>query len=155
MPILQLRSQLNLHTRCENQIENEIDRRPPRAGDKNLCQDYRRQYPNGIHRTVSPTRQYNCHGLTFACRRTWIWKSEEIAKILRDDEYVSVELKDIAPGDVVVYAMNGDAEHSGIVIQAGSVPIILSKWGPAHEVIHRVNDCPYDSAQTTYYRINT
>ncbi len=59
------------------------------------------------------------------------------------------------PGDVVVYSNSGDVEHSGIVIGKDFVPLILSKWGPAHEVIHRVNDCPYDSQQVTYYRIKT
>jgi len=155
MPFLSLRSELNLHTRCENQIQNEIDRRPPRAGDQRLCEDYRRDYPNAQHRPTTPTRQYNCHGLTFACRRTWIWKSSEVAKILTDDEYQPIELRDVLPGDIVLYTQNGDVEHSGIVIKSGYVPIILSKWGPAHEVVHRVNDCPYDAAQVSYHRITT
>jgi hypothetical protein len=153
MPILSLRSELSLHTRCENQIENEIDRRPPRAGDQKLCEDYRRDYPGARHRPTSATRQYNCHGLTFGCRRTWIWKPSEIAKILNDDDYHPVESKDVLPGDIVVYTQNGDAEHSGIVISAGLVPWVLSKWGPAHEVLHRVNECPYDAMQISYYRI--
>lgn len=153
MAILSLTAQLNLHTRCENQIENEIDRRPPRAGDQMLVNDYVRQFSNATHRTTSPSRKYNCHGLTFAGRRTWVWKASEIEKILRDDEYEIVDFGKILPGDVVVYRQNGDAEHSGIVISTGPPPIILSKWGPAHEVIHRVNDCPYNSMQLTYYRI--
>jgi hypothetical protein len=41
------------------------------------------------------------------------------------------------------------------VIANGFVPVVLSKWGPAHEVIHRVNDCPYDATQILYYRIRT
>lgn len=154
MPILQLRSQLNLHTRCENQIENEIDRHLPRAGDRALSDDYRAKYPSGRHRPVGPSRQYNCHGLTFASRRTWIWKSSEIEKILKDDEYEMVELKDVLPGDIVVYTQDGDVEHSGIVLSVDPVPYILSKWGPLHEVIHGVNECPY-SGSITYYRIRT
>jgi hypothetical protein len=155
MPLLRIFSELNLHTRCENQIENEIDRRPIRAGDLELSQDYVKGHPSCVHRPTAPTRKYNCHGLTFASRRTWICKSSEIGKILRDDEYEQVELKDVLPGDVVIYVQNGDVEHSGVVIASGFVPVVLSKWGPAHEVIHRVNDCPYDAMEILYYRIRT
>jgi len=155
MPILELSSQLDLHTRCENQVENEIDRRPVRAGDEQACEDCRRAYPNARHRPTPPSRKYNCHGLTFAARRTWIWKPSEITKILNDDEYEPVNLCDIMPGDIAVYTRNGDVEHSGVVIEGGYVPMILSKWGPAHEVLHRVNDCPYDAMQVSYYRITT
>lgn len=155
MPILLPYSEIKLDTRCENQIENEIDRRAIRAGDQALSRDYVRDYPACTHRPVSPSRKYNCHGLTFASRRTWISKASEIAKLLQDDGYQPVELDHILPGDIVVYFQNGDAEHSGIIIQSGFVPIVLSKWGPAHEVIHRVNDCPYDSMEIKYYRIRT
>jgi len=155
MAILLPYSELKLETRCHNQIENEIDRRAIRAGDEELSRDYVKDYPGGKHRPVSPSRKYNCHGLTFGSRRTWISRASEIAKILKDDEYHSIEIKEVMPGDIVVYFQNGDAEHSGIVIESGFVPIVLSKWGPAHEVVHRVNDCPYDSMQIAYYRIKT
>jgi hypothetical protein len=155
MPILLPYSELKLDTRCENQVENEIDRRPIRTGDELLSEDYKKDYSGGKHRPVAPTRKYNCHGLTFASRRTWISKTSEVMKILKDDEYEPIDIKDVLPGDIVVYSRNGDAEHSGIVIKSDFVPIILSKWGPAHEVIHRVNDCPYDSMQIVYYRIKT
>ena len=154
MSVLSLSSELNLHTRCENQIENVINRSPSIAGEYTLCADYRRDYPNAKHRPTGPTRQYNCHGLTFASRRTWIWKASEVAKILRDDDYRQIQVKDVLPGDIVLYTENGDAEHSGVVIKIGDVPIVLSKWGPAHEVIHLANDCPYDAMQISYHRIN-
>lgn len=155
MPILLPSSELNLHTRAENQIENEINRSPVRPMDVVLSREYEKNYPGGKHRPVQPSRKYNCHGLTFASRRTWIWKPSEIQKILMDDDYQSVELKDVLPGDIAVYLQNGDPEHSGIVVEAGYVPLILSKWGAAHEVIHRVNDCPYDAMQVSYFRIKT
>lgn len=155
MPILLMRSQLALHTRCENQVSNEIDRSPLRAGDALAVEDYKRKYSSSRHRPVAPSRKYNCHGLTFASRRTWIWAPEEIAKILRDDEYEQVALEDVLPGDVVVYFTNGDAEHSGVVVGLQIVPIILSKWGAAHEVIHRVNECPYNASQISYFRVRT
>jgi len=155
MSLLELRSQLDLHTRRENQVENETDRRPVRAGDEILSKDYKNNYSNARHRPTAPSRKYNCHGLTFAGRRTWIWNASEVTKILNDDEYELVVLGDVLPGDIVVYIHNGDIEHSGIVIEGGFVPMILSKWGSAHEVIHRVNDCPYDAMQISYYRITT
>lgn len=156
-PVLAVSSQLDLHTRCESQVENEIDRGPIRAGDRILSEDYRRDYPDGKHRPTLPSRKYNCHGLTFASRRTWIWKPSEVAKILKDDEYEPLEPTDVLPGDVVIYTQNGDVEHSGIVVSSGggSPPIVLSKWGMAHEVLHRVRDCPYDAMQVSYHRIRT
>jgi hypothetical protein len=155
MPTLQPYSEIRLDTRCENQVENETDRRAVRAGDKMLSDDYKKDYPDGKHRPTAATRKYNCHGFTFASRRTWISNASEIVKILRDDEYERVTLDQLMPGDVVVYFLNGDAEHSGMIVETGFVPLILSKWGPAHEVIHRVNDCPYDSMEIKYYRIRT
>ena len=155
MPVLPYRSELDLQTRCENQVENEIDRRPTRPGDDLLSEDYKRDYPDADHRPTAPTRKYNCHGLTFASRRTWIWKASEIAKVLADDEYKPIDVHNVLPGDIVVYDQNGDAEHSGVVIKRGFPPIVLSKWGPAHEVVHRANYCPYDSMRILYYRITT
>jgi len=108
-----------------------------------------------MHRPVGPSRQYNCHGLTFASRRTWIWKPSEIEKILKDDEYETVvELENVLPGDIVIYSQDGDVEHSGIVLSVDPVPLILSKWGSSHEVIHKINECPY-SGSITFHRIRT
>jgi hypothetical protein len=78
-----------------------------------------------------------------------------VQKVLVDDEYKRIDVGDVLPGDVVVYLQNGDAEHSGIVIKRGYPPIVLSKWGPSHEVLHLANYCPYDSMQIVYYRITT
>jgi hypothetical protein len=156
MAILQLRSQLHLHTRCENQVKNEINREPIRYGDQRAIGDYQKQYPKALHRPVGPSRIYNCHGLSFASRRTWIWSSTEIAMVLVDDEYIKVDRKEVLPGDVVVYSTRGDAEHSGLVVSVDNLgPRILSKWGACHEVVHRLNECPYDSTEIVFYRIKT
>lgn len=156
MPILSLRSELNLHTRCENQVTNEIDRRPNRAGDSFEMEGYRRRYPRCQHRPVGPSRKYNCHGLTFASRRTWIWDPAEIKKIVLDDDYENIPPSEVLAGDTVIYYSEGDAEHSGLVISVDELgPKILSKWGAAHEVIHRVRECPYDGSIVSYYRIKT
>lgn len=131
--VLQLRSQLALHTRCENQIANEINREPVRFGDTLQAAYWTNQHPNELHRPVNPSRKYNCHGLSFASRRTWIFESQEIAKIIKDDEYEEVQYNDIKPGDTAVYYVDGDAEHSGIVVSVDElkVPTILSNGMPA------------------------
>jgi len=154
---LPLRSQLALHTRCENQIANEINREPVRFGDTLMVEGLKKRYPDEVHRPVNPSRKYNCHGLSFASRRTWIDDSQEIAKILEDDEYDRVLYGEVQPGDVAIYHVDGDAEHSGIVVSVDNlgVPSILSKWGPCHEVVHKVPRCPYDSQNVVYYRIKT
>jgi len=103
--------------------------------------------------------RYNCHGLTFANRRSWISELSEIPKILHDDGYTQVRDEDVLPGDIVVYySGRGRAEHSGIVVgrdgaQGVRIPIVLSKWAWACEVIHGVGQCPYASPDTRYYRL--
>jgi hypothetical protein len=157
MPLLLLQSEINLHTRCENQISNEIDRRPIRAGDAIASQDFKIKYKRALHRPTAPSRKYNCHGLTFASRRTWVEKPQEIAKILKDDDYVPIDAKDVLPGDVAIYRTAGVIEHSGVVmgIKEG-VPQILSKWAALHEAVHPVRECPYsDCAEILFYRIVT
>lgn len=160
MPILQLRSELALHTRCENQVTNEINREQVRAGDVLQVQAFNTKYRDAIHRPVGPSRKYNCHGLTFASRRTWIHEAQEVRKILSDDEYEKIAPPEvIMPGDIAVYFKDGDIEHSGIVVGISPgelrVPIILSKWGACHEVVHRVYESEYDSRNVGYYRIKT
>ena len=151
--ILLPRSELRLDTRCENQVINEINREPVRFGDALATRDFERQYPLGQHRPVGPSRKFNCHGLTFASRRTWIDRPEEIRKILEDDDYEQVD--EVMPGDIAVYYKDGDVEHSGVVLRISemNVPMILSKWGACHEVVHHFAQCPYDCGQVVYYRI--
>jgi hypothetical protein len=94
--------------------------------------------------------------MTFAARRTWIDESDQVKMIIADDEYRNIAAKDVLPGDIVVYLYAGDPEHSGIVVKVDEfAPFILSKWGPYHEVIHRPLECPYDSMELKYYRIET
>jgi hypothetical protein len=75
---------------------------------------------------------------------------------LRDDKWEEVELGAVLPGDIVVYyGEDGDANHSGIVVQTDSlkVPIICSKWGFSGEFIHQLNDVPNLYGPTTiFYR---
>lgn len=103
---------------------------------------------------------YNCHGLVFASRRTWIDDASELGKILRDDGYVKVSENDIMLGDVLIYRdkENGDYSHSAIVVelpgpQDYGIPLVLSKWSAYCEVIHRATYGPYEYSGSEYYRI--
>lgn len=104
------------------------------------------QYPDATPRT-GPSLVYNCHGLTFASRRTRIEKTPAINLIIGDDEWEEiVETKDLLPGDVVVYFSDkGEANHSGVVVECSAplhLPIICSKWGSAGEFVHKITDGP-------------
>ncbi|MBN1422401.1 MAG: hypothetical protein JXP34_26735 [Planctomycetes bacterium] len=102
---------------------------------------------------------FNCHGLTFAARRTAISDTSAVRRILKEDCYTRISPDQVQPGDIILYtsSTDGDLEHSGVVIalpdERPLVPKILSKWGFGAEVLHWANDCPYDFSQAAYYRI--
>jgi hypothetical protein len=102
---------------------------------------------------------YNCHGLTFASRRTSVHEPSEIQKIIQDDNYSEISQENLLEGDAIIYYQDGDAIHSGVVLRVeeiGStkIPLILSKWGHLHEVVHRESYCPYfDGSTIKYYRV--
>ena len=76
-----------------------------------------KKHPNAKRRTES-SAAYNCHGLTFASRRTRIEKSSAIQTILKDDAYKELSVKEVLPGDIVIYYSDaGDPSHSGIVVE--------------------------------------
>jgi len=155
--VLGIRAELRLDSRGENQIANETSREPPRAGDELAVAAYKRDYWQAIHRTEVSSRKYNCHGLSFASRRTVIHLPEEVAKILLEDEYQRVELDDVKPGDLAIYNKGGDLEHSGIVIEFNpilKISKILGKWGFCQEVVHWSNYSPY-AGEIQYYRIES
>jgi hypothetical protein len=49
---------------------------------------------------VRVLRHYNCHGLTFASRRTRIY---DVQQVLAEDAYEHIPLNEVEPGDVIVY----------------------------------------------------
>lgn len=105
-----------------------------------------------------PNPIYNCHGLTFASRRTGITDNNALKTILHDDGYQEVERADVLPGDIILYYYeDGDVEHSGVVISKPvsqlKIPWVLSKWGRFKEVVHYANDCPYEFRNAKYYRV--
>lgn len=110
----------------------------------------RASHIGAIARPHTVSKIYNCHGMTFACRRTGIDQLSEISKILDEDNYQEVQMSDLLAGDIVLYfEENGEVSHSGLVIKIASTPtfkaetLILSKWGDTCEVIHTLYNCPY------------
>jgi cell wall-associated NlpC family hydrolase len=86
---------------------------------------------------------YNCHGLTFAARRTGIDPDAfDFQRLLEEDCYELVDQeRNALPGDVVLYYdSSGKLQHSGMVIAGPEngfgFPRVLSKWGRWGEVIH-------------------
>jgi hypothetical protein len=160
MLIIGHRPAIGLQTRLKSDIENAIDRDEPTPGIMAEMESYKRKHFSATHRPGGPSTIYNCHGLTFASRRTQIWKPSEIQKILKEDDYQEISVHQTMAGDVVVYFdERNDAVHSGVVVEStpmlGNLRIIkvLSKWGAAHEAIHAPADCPYRPATLKYYRI--
>lgn len=160
MELIGAKYELGLHTRQRQQISNEVNSDPIPWGELQRSEAYKRTHSLAFHRDTLPSRKYNCHGLSFASRRTNIHYAEEILKIIKDDEYTQISLVSVEPGDIAVYfnEQNGDVEHSGVVIRVDSIetlriPAILSKWGLCHEVIHQVSDCPYRAQDVRYFRI--
>src|SRR5262245_45905132 len=118
-PIYAPRGSLELQTRGRQQIDNFFDRRAPVAGEVARADAEGRKYPNAIRRTDQLSAIYNCHGLTFAARRTGISAATQVIKILSDDEYTEIAESAVQPGDIVVWYNddNGDVEHSAIVLE--------------------------------------
>jgi hypothetical protein len=99
------------------------------------------------------TNTYNCHGLTFASRRTCIHEERIVNLILSDDGYHPINAQDVLPGDIVLYYERDKQElaHSGVVVgvdSLGRTPVItiLSKWGRYGEYLHELRTHPYLSA---------
>lgn len=108
-----------------------------------------------IHLTNHPNRklrslssEYNCVGMVFAARRTWI-EPEHVEWILQEDGYRQVAREaDLDVGDVVVYR-DGDSQvcHVGIIfsiaMNVGSADwqiTVLSQWGADGEYLHDIYD---------------
>jgi hypothetical protein len=113
-----------------------------------------------VTRRRQATATYNCHGMTFACRRTGIYDLTAVRLVLSDDGYGEIRDRDLLPGDIALYfgAEPDELIHSGIVVAVErigkvAVPTILSKWGVAGEYTHSPRRCPYQDAKSIrFYR---
>lgn len=139
-------AEIPLATRTGRRIPNE--RRMQRVPSAMLAA---RDFVLASHRTArmrSLASVYNCMGMCFASRRTWV-DPDNLATILRDDEFQRINTIDrVMEGDVVVYRnASGEVVHVGIVVKAGLVRadaqreiIVLSQWGGDGEYFHAIDD---------------
>lgn len=159
MSLIKINGEIRTETRKGSPIPNAYNRRSADDGDRLKCEQLKREFPNAKHRSTNFSAIYNCHGHTFASRRTNIWKANAIRQILVEDEYRRVNLRDVLPGDVIIYvASDGDIDHSGIVVSADTnllspKIVVLSKWGMSQEVLHDYLEGPY-SKNVEFYRID-
>lgn len=119
-----------------------------------LLQHWKAKY--SVQLRTQPTGLFNCHGLSFASRRTCISDKSAISQIIKDDGYQQVAPHDVLPGDVILYFVDGGAEHSGIVVQGGMAPgmmLVLSKWGTNGEFIHGAYNSPYGT-DVRFFRVD-
>lgn len=140
---------IRLATACDNWIRNARapDRDPQalRAARQIMVESYGVQV-----RALSA--KYNCYGLVFATRRTHVLFEEDVAMILKDDQYRLVERRsDVQEGDVVLYRKGegGPITHAGLVaridrdIAKGEVAIfVVSQFGHDGEYLHREDRVP-------------
>lgn len=137
---------IDLATRAGNPIAN--DRRPETnpVSLKEAEKIIREAHKSAITRSL--TSKYNCMGLIFASRRTWV-DTDQLELILNDDDYTKLpSLNNVVEGDVVIYKDNGgQITHVGLVsdvkpnLTDGSrVITILSQWGRDGEYFHRIDD---------------
>jgi hypothetical protein len=141
---------LLLQTRMENDIENrqEAEYSIHRRDMEEL--KMRSEFPLLVAAATlrrRPSNLYNCHGMTFAGRRTGIREQAVIKLILSDDGYSHIQPKEVLPGDIVLYFEKDEITHSGIVVSEAVLDTVetikvLSKWGGAGEYIHRLRDVP-------------
>lgn len=161
-PLALLRGSLAMQTRESKDIENFFDKRPATAGEQAHVDGLINDYPNAQPRTKVPSFHYNCHGLTFASRRSEIVPSDVVQKILTEDRYEKVDLPNVLPGDTAIYVgADGEIAHSAIVLSLRRIgdkvvdTFVVSKWGGAHETIHASKYCPWSDSLVEYYRIRT
>ncbi len=154
--VILLRGSIRTETRLGKNIENHFDRSPLGPGKVAQCQGWKLKHPGALHARGGASSSYNCHGLTFASRRTGIENPRVVEEIVQHDDYVRVPRNEVLPGDIVIYVDDqGDISHSGIVVEVMQLAVkVLSKWGECHEVIHNMNDCPYPGTTKEFYRVS-
>jgi hypothetical protein len=139
---------IGLATREGNYIPNErrLEQSPARL--KEAARLWQDKYPSIKLRSLSA--KYNCMGLIFASRRTWV-DPKFLYDILREDEYKRIDNKnDAAMGDVVVYqnkqkkvahvALIADVKID--VANAVKKLTLISQWGCDGEYVHLVDETP-------------
>ena len=116
------------------------------------------KHPSASVRSLNSV--YNCVGMVFASRRTWV-EPEHVPMILADDGYRPINRNELECGDVVVYRREDLAEisHVGIVANVKVKPkdaslevMVLSQWGQDGEYFHLDDDVnPMLGTPTEYW----
>lgn len=97
----------------------------------------------------SLSSSYNCVGMLFASRRTWV-EPDHLGTILREDGFRKIAVSEVVLGDIVVYRdASGGFAHVGLVLSktpdvehASWKVSVLSQWGIDGEYFHDANDVP-------------
>jgi len=98
---------------------------------------------------ISGSAVYNCYGMVFAARRTWILHPEDVSAILEDDGYHPLPWDPAAwqVGDIVLYNdRDGGLTHVGMIarksisISDAQIKVdVLSTWGETGEYLHPID----------------
>jgi hypothetical protein len=160
--LLENDNSIALATRTGRPIPNAQDPDLPPHRVTLLVEQFRKRFPTAQLR-IPPTGRYNCHGLTFANRRTQVgvFDTRVIGLILEDDGFRNCGRESLPQsGDILVCYDGVEVSHTRIVMfvepgkpEQGVFPqiFVLSKWGPAGEYFHIVNTGPYSSHRVTYW----
>jgi hypothetical protein len=152
---------LALDTRQRRHIENRLSPQIPLKGMLDVAANNERLYSGT--RLVSPSSLYNCFGLVFAARRTWIFDAEAAWRSIKDDGYATVPFSPVhwEIGDIVLYCTETDnLTHVAIIVEV--VPTegdpkrsarVVSAWGNQGEYIHWIN--PGNEALGLPYEVRT
>lgn len=149
---------IELRTRLNNPIDNLQAWQHAGFEWQQLDEEPDKWAKAGAVRVGEPCPVYNCHGLTFASRRTQVdgTTAMSIQSILAQDGYTEVPEPSTRFGDVIVYYDDqGRAEHSGIVVSKLNADVIRvwSKWGKGYEMIHPAGSCLWGAFEKRFYRI--
>jgi hypothetical protein len=136
---------LPLATRKGRQIPNE--RPKPAHRDVLLAAEQMLNRPGRTWRRSDST--YNCLGLVFGSRRTWI-EPEHFAMITNDDGYRQVLAPEaVQVGDIAVWFDHVEVLHVGLVVESKANietatfdVTVLSKFGRDGEYLHSAEDLP-------------
>ena len=140
------RNSIELSTKRGSRIPNErrLERAPQAL--KVGAENFKEQHPDAKLRSLTAT--YDCMGMVFAARRTWVG-TESLEMILREDGYRRISEEEVVVGDVIVYRKAGEALHVAVIIDIEIDPMeasrsfrVLSKWGGDGEYDHEMTDVP-------------
>ena len=148
---------LPLATRKGQHIPNERRLQRPPASMIAARDIVLTHHPSARVRSLSS--MYNCMGMAFASRRTYI-ESEHLELILDGDNYQRVPHEsELAVGDIVIYRdQNGEPVHVAMVSDVRTnlrdatwEVFVISQWGGDGEYFHRVDDVHPRLGEPTEY----